>query len=243
MPCDRSLAFNASVAGSWTSACVSVNRPNSYAIYYTFSINTQTSLEINLEASGVDSFMFLMNGQGRNGSVIASDDDSGGSRNARISTMLNPGTYTIEATTYEPRTTGAFGISIAIRTPPVVVPPVVTPPTGGLDPCLAQIDINGSISSSWTSTCSSTGRSGHFAKYYVFTLQTSRAIQVDLRSTTDPFLILRTGTGRTGNIIAQNDDADGLNSRINTTLGPGTYVIEATTFAPSATGGFTVSLR
>ena len=48
------------------------------------------------------------------GAVVDNNDDGGIGRNARISTILNPGTYTIEATTFRRETTGSFSLTLAV---------------------------------------------------------------------------------------------------------------------------------
>ena len=69
-------------------------------------------------ASGVDTFLYLMEGAGRAGSIEADNDDidANSDRNSRIETEdLEAGEYTIEATTYDPETSGDFTLVVAIE--------------------------------------------------------------------------------------------------------------------------------
>ena len=52
------------------------------------------------------------------GAVVDSDDDGGLGRNARISSIVNAGTYTIEATTFRRETTGSFSLTLAVSAAP-----------------------------------------------------------------------------------------------------------------------------
>ena len=110
--CQSSIAVGATVSGNWGTSCASTHRSGSYAKFYTFTLSTPQTVVINLTSSAVDSFLFLLNGSGKDGTKITSDDDSGGSANAKITWALGAGTYTIEATTFRSNLTGAFSLSV-----------------------------------------------------------------------------------------------------------------------------------
>ena len=59
---------------------------------------------------------------------------------------------------------------------------------------------------------------------------------ITLTSEHDPYLYLLEGEGVTGAVLYENDDTDGTNSRIEATLQPGIYTIEATTYEEGVTG-------
>ena len=231
-PCLEPIPLNANFQGSWTSSCVSEGRSGRYARYYTFSLSAQTEVQIDLQSS-VDTYLILRTGTARTGSIVELDDDDGDGLNSMIRRSLAPGSYTIEATTYSSGATGSFGISVAtVATSP--------PPPPGSDSCLSQMSIDSTVTSSWTSSCLSERRSGRYARYYSFSLSTQASIKIDLESSTDPYLILTSGTG---SIVAIDDDGGtGLNSQIIRTLGSGNYTIEATTYSSGALGSFRLSL-
>jgi len=108
-----SISRGSSVSGSWTSSCASTHRTGSYAKYYTFSVASGTSIQIDLESSA-DTYLYVLSGNGMNGSVVSEDDDSGSSTNSRISGTANCSTctFTIEATTYDRGTTGSFTLRL-----------------------------------------------------------------------------------------------------------------------------------
>ena len=111
-PCESTISLDSSVPGTWSSSCVSTHRSGSYAQYFTFSVPSTTSVEINLQSS-VDTYLFLLSGSGQSGSVIEIDDDGGSGLNSRISRVLSAGTYTIEATTFGSARTGSFTLSLS----------------------------------------------------------------------------------------------------------------------------------
>ncbi len=108
--CSSGLSVNQTAAGNWDTNCRSTHRAGSYAKFFSFTLNANTQLTIDL-TSAEDSFLYLLGG-GANGSVIASNDDGGAGRNARISRQLGAGSYTIEATTYSSGVTGSFNLSL-----------------------------------------------------------------------------------------------------------------------------------
>ena len=60
-----------------------------------------------------DTYVFLLDGSGQNGSVIESDDDGGNGYNSRIVRTLSAGDYTVETTTSSSGRTGSFTISVS----------------------------------------------------------------------------------------------------------------------------------
>ena len=101
------------------------------------------------------------------------------------------------------------------------------------------------LSGSWTGQCRSVHYdNGEYARYYNFSLSRRSSVTIDLTSSTvDTWLALYHGSGTGGSFITFNDDGGtGTDARINRTLGPGTYTIEATTLLGGVTGSFTLWL-
>ena len=101
--------------GTWTSDCESTNRIGSYARFYTFTLKEETEVQIDLTSSQ-DTYLFLLNGTGKTGTVADSNDDAvvNEDTNSQISGTLATGAYTIEATTYTPRITGDFTLTLTV---------------------------------------------------------------------------------------------------------------------------------
>ena len=255
--CVETVSADGAVSGSWDSDCASESRDGSYAGYYAFTLSESAEVTITLESS-VDTYLYLREGAGRDGSVLHDNDDLvSGNTNSEIQETLSAGTYTIEATTYDAGATGDFtltvsGLPAAVEpssTPePTATPePSVTPeptPTPPVDSCVETVSADGAVSGSWDSDCASASRDGSYASYYTFTLAESAEVTITLESAVDTFLYLREGAGRDGTVLHENDDivSGNTNSEIQETLLAGTYTVEATTYDSGATGQFTLTV-
>ena len=77
------------------------SRSGSYARFYSFTLSQQGDVQIDL-VSDEDTYLYLLRGADANGSVVADNDDvESGNTDSRVTETLAPGTYTIEATTYD----------------------------------------------------------------------------------------------------------------------------------------------
>ena len=246
--CVATIIVDGIVSGSWSGECVSGSRSGSYASYFTFMLAENSEVTITLESS-VDTYLYLRQGAGRDGNVLYENDDIlvGSDTNSSLPVTLQPGDYTIEATTYNAGATGQFTLAISGLTAVVTPTPEPTPeptPTPSADSCVEIVSGDGMISGGWTSDCPSESRSGSYAIYYTFTLTATAEVAITLESSVDTFLYLREGAGRDGNVLHENDDivSGNTNSRIQQTLSAGIYMIEATTYDAGATGQFTLAI-
>ena len=126
--CVQPLSASGTATGSWDDSCLSANRPygeggradnDYYSRFYTFTLEEVALVSITLtSASGVDTFLYLMEGAGRDGLTEAENDDidANSNRNSRIEAEdLEAGEYTIEATTYDPEASGDFTLVVDIE--------------------------------------------------------------------------------------------------------------------------------
>ncbi len=126
--------FSDELEGSWgDSRCLSINRPDSsrgpgnyYAHYYTFTLLAEANVTLELKSEEQDSYLYLMEGTGKAGEVIAEHEEPL-SNDARIEKKLDPGAYTIEVTTYYAEKEGDFTLSVEV-TPEETLPPVEPEP-------------------------------------------------------------------------------------------------------------------
>ena len=135
-----------------------------------------------------------------------------------------------------------------------------TPPSTPADPCVTPIDGSGTFTGYWDDACLSENRprdeddggqadADFYALFYTFTLDEAASVTVNLASGSveDTYLYLLQGTGKSGEIVDENDDIESptnLHSRIGPiTLAPGDYTIEATTYSPAESGDFTLILE
>ena len=101
---------------SLESSCASESRTNAYAKYYTFTLRSPAVITIDLTSS-VDTYLFLHRHDSEEQcsvgeKIIENDDIVGGNTNSRVHKAVASGKYTIEATTYSPRKTGSFNLTI-----------------------------------------------------------------------------------------------------------------------------------
>ena len=136
--CMQPLAGNGTVNGTWDNTCLSENTPlgdtyyptgTRYARFYTFTLSEATTVTVELKSS-TDTYMYLMQGASKTGTILHYNDDIAPSENtnSRISQSLSTGKYTIEATTYEIETTGSFTLTISGS--PAALTPTITPTPG-----------------------------------------------------------------------------------------------------------------
>ena len=114
--CVTPLAGSASVTGSWSAACLSANPPtldDYYARFYTFTLAAAARVTITLSSATAAPYLYLLDGAGTGGAVRLSDGDVATS--VAITANLQPGAYTIEATTYYSQTPGDFTLDLEIR--------------------------------------------------------------------------------------------------------------------------------
>ena len=146
--CVEPLPDDGAVNGSWADNCLSTNKSGSYARYYTFNLNQTSNVTITLD-SDADTYLYLLNGSGRDGTVALENDDHGILTNTEacadasglsptdscIIASLAAGDYTIEATTYYSNTEGAFELTVTIGG--TVAPP---PPPSNLEAAACNED-------------------------------------------------------------------------------------------------------
>ena len=121
-PCFTPIDGSGTYTGTWDDTCVS-DRPaergagDRYSRFYTFALSQDGTVAVTLSSEDADTYLYLMKGEGKAGDVVASNDDiTSDNRNSQIPAMqLDAGTYTIEATTYDARATGAFTLDVELE--------------------------------------------------------------------------------------------------------------------------------
>ena len=276
--CATTLTGDGSVEGNWNSTCVSdIPSPSDdgdrYAHYYTFELTEQSEVTITLISDSIrngDTYLYLRRGENQKegGAYIENDDHGDDSNNdfdlprraSGITATLQPGSYTIEATTYYSEESGDFTLTVSgigAATQPPTQPPELE------DECATALTGDGSVEGSWNDACvsdipSPDGGSGdRYAHYYTFELTEQSEVAIALSSDSirsgDTYLYLRRGENqKEGGAYIENDDhGDDSNndfdlprraSGITATLQPGSYTIEATTYYSEESGDFTLTV-
>ena len=121
--CVTPITGDGVITASWIDTCQSTNRPldpdkpddgTYYARYYTFNLSAPSLVTISLESSE-DTFLYLLNGKGKTGSVAHFNDDIEVrvNTNSQIEQTLEAGGYTIEAATYDSGIVGDFTLMVS----------------------------------------------------------------------------------------------------------------------------------
>ena len=142
--CATTLTGDGSVEGNWNSACVSdIPSPSDdgdrYAHYYTFELTERSEVTIALSSDSIrdgDTYLYLRRGENQKegGAYIENDDHGDDSNNdfdlprraSGITATLQPGRYTLEATTYYSEESGDFTLTVSgigAATQPPTQPP------------------------------------------------------------------------------------------------------------------------
>ena len=110
--------------------------------------------------------------------------------------------------------------------------------------CTDDLISSGTTTGSWSTSCISAINSQKSSRYYTFSLAQQATVTIDLSSTVDSYLNLRSGyNAQKGTALHQDDNSgSGNNARISQTLDAGSYTVEATTAVNSRTGAFSVSV-
>ena len=115
-PCVERLAGSRSVSGAWASGCLTANPPTEdayYARFYTFTLSAASEVTITLSSADAAPYLYLLNGAGTGG-AIQTESGAPNAATAAITRTLQPGAYTIEATTYYAKTLGDFTLELEI---------------------------------------------------------------------------------------------------------------------------------
>ena len=239
--CGETISGDGATPGTWTSACRSSEAGRGYARYYSFTLDQESQVTIDLE-SDLDTYLYVRRGDARAGGFLYENDDVdrlGGDFDSQISETLAAGSYTIEATTFGAGQLGSFTLAISGLDEPTTAP-------GTGDDCGETISGDGATPGTWTSACRSSEAGRGYARYYSFTLDQESQVTIDLESDLDTYLYVRRGDARAGGFLYENDDVDRLggdyDSQIRETLGAGSYTIEATTFGADQGGSFTLTI-
>ncbi len=111
LPCTNEIIDNGTVSGSWAAGCNSQTRERRYARYYTFTLDTESVVTIDLQSS-FNTYLYLRRGNDfRFGRAQYFHYNRDGT-NTRISRSLRAGVWTIEATTAFIYRSGPFSVDI-----------------------------------------------------------------------------------------------------------------------------------
>ena len=203
---------------------------NEYVALFTVSAAT----DVRIEAEGRGTGDPIMDVRDATGNIILSDDDSGGNGAARGEMMLQPGNYCVSMKSYDGAPmTGFVRVGLLAHEP--LTDGITDVPVDGGDEgyvggsCdLAAITTrfgDGPIDAGLAAGGVTVSASADQAPFLGFTLTAPTSISLTAENLdADPTIAIYDSFG---NYIAENDDYDGLNSRIDVSypLEPGEYCV------------------
>ena len=235
-PCVNRLSGNGSATGAWAAGCLTANPPNAYDYYarfYTFTLDAASEVDITLSSDATAPYLYLLDGEGKTG-AIKRETGAANAATATITETLQPGSYTIEATTFYAATAGAYTLEFAATPAPAAT-------------CAESISGNASVNGAWATACLSANppnNRDYYAHFYTFTLSAVADVTITLSSdATAPYLYLLDGAGTGGSIERETGAANASAATITESLQPGSYTIDATTYYSETTGDFTLELE
>ena len=110
--------------------------------------------------------------------------------------------------------------------------------------CVEVVAADGSVAGAWAPGCESGPRSPAPARFFTFALDAPSRVTIEVRSSLDSMLFVRSGHAQWGTSIARDDDSgEGRNARVSRVFDAGVYTIEATTYARErSSGSFTLQV-
>lgn len=189
-----------------------------------FQLDEPVALIASMSSEAFDSYLYLMDSRGR---IILENDDASGifTLNSLIAANLEPGEYTLWASSYSP-SSGTFQLDTSL----------------GEFTQSGPIELNSTIEGVLTPQAEHSSTRDTNILYYSFEVQEQTGVQIDLRSRDfDAYLLLEDGNGM---LIEENDDNEhSLDSQISRVLLPGAYRVGVTCYAGDCLGRFTLQLR
>ncbi|KJZ21107.1 PPC domain-containing protein [Loktanella sp. S4079] len=186
---------------------------NDYVSLFTLS----EGADVRMEAAGRGAGDTIIDVLDSNGSVVISDDDSGGNAASRAETYLDAGTYCVSVRSYDGGPMTAF-VRVGLQEHEPLTEGLMVS-TGGSD--ASGCETATPFGALGTSVSASVSETPHWS----FTLDAPTQVSITAENeTADPVITLY---GPNEVYIDENDDFDGLNSRldITETLEPGTYCV------------------
>ena len=165
------------------------------------TISLKSELPDVVRAGGKTSLDFtVLDPDGMSMTLTADNQPAEGNTNSRITETLEAGEYTIEATTNEAEQLGTFNLTVSGLggTP--------GPAQRTRNRCVETLSGDGTVTGSWAANCRSQVEGRGYARYYTFTLDEDAAVSINLESSVDTYLYLRSGNARSGSALHEHND-------------------------------------
>jgi len=211
---------------------------------YQYTFESDSSIDIQLSSQAFDPFLYLVRVSATQAAIPSStfvDDNSGSGNNARINRNIQAGTYWLGVSSAGNGGQGSYDVSIISNgSNPSSSFETFTSVIYGVD---VLINPNPNISGRLGST--DFKFNNKFLDLIQIEVSTASKVKIDLSSSAfdTSLLLVDIVNNEVGNLVLQNDDSgSGTNSRIETTLSPGTYWLGVTSFDPNESGDYDIAI-
>jgi hypothetical protein len=233
------IAIGTSTQGALTVSDLMWSDGARYKIY-TFSGQAGQYVSITMSSADFDTYLIL---QDQSGNQLSYNDDGGGGTNSLIQWTLGyAGQYRIIAKAYARDRYGNFQLMLSGGQPMAIGQPQPMPMAQPIQApqMLGTIGTNQQVTGN---LLPSDGRwDGKPAQLWGFQCAAGQGFQMDILSSWDNYALV---FDPAGNVVARNDDSQGLNARINYTCPvAGMYRLGVTTYSTSTpTGPYTLQVQ
>ena len=210
---------------------------------YQYTVENDSTIDIQLSSSTFDPVLYLVRVSATQGAVPDStfvDDNSGTGNNASINQIIQAGTYWIGVSSADVGAQGNYGVSIVSSTNNPSSSSTSFTSIYGVD---VKVDPNSKIDGELGS--GDALFNDRFLDLVQFDVTATSTVRVDLSSSAfDTDLVLvNVINQQVGSFVLQNDDfGSGTNSRIESTLPPGTYWLGITSFFSNESGDYSIDI-
>ncbi|MBL4580238.1 MAG: matrixin family metalloprotease [Gammaproteobacteria bacterium] len=210
---------------------------------YQYTFENDSLIDIQLDSQAFDPFLYLVRVSATQASIPSFtfvDDNSGPSNNARITENIQAGTYWLGVSSASNNGQGSYEVAIIsnTRNPPssfetftsVYGVDVLVNPNSNIDGSLSSTDFK---------------FNDKFLDLVQIEVLTTSTVKVELSSSAfdTSLLLVDIINNEVGSLALQNDDGgSGTNSRLDTTLSPGTYWLGITSFNASESGDYDIAI-
>ena len=210
---------------------------------YQYTFENDSSIDIQLNSQTFDPFLYLVRVSATQASIPSSsfaDDNSVSGNGARINLNIQAGTYWLGVTSDDNSAQGSYDVSIISSTsnPPssfdtftsIYGADVLINPNSNIDGSLRSTDFK---------------FNNRFLDLVQIEVTTTSSVKIDLSSTAfdTNLLLVDIVNNEVGSLALENDDnGSGTNSRLETTLEPGTYWLGVTSYDPSESGNYDIAI-
>jgi Matrixin len=210
---------------------------------YQYIFENDSTVDIQLVSQAFDPLLYFVRVSATQAAVPSFtfiDDNSGTGNNARITESIQAGTYWLGVSSDSNSATGSYGVSITSNTSSTASSFESFTSVYGVD---VLINPNSNISGSLASTDFVFNEK--FLDLIQIEIEATSTISIDLRSTVidTTLLLVDIIDNEVGSLVLQDDDGgSGTNSRIETTLSPGTYWLGVTSFDSNESGDYDIEI-